>query len=132
MCVFIFTFTFMFTCTSILNTSPNAHVVSIRGRVGTFCWLRRYAENNTGHQIDSRLRARLLLTPFSAEDMKCRSGRFGARNVRRQPDRCRPIGKKCFFTTFVRFLVRSKLVCARALHLACILRNTFCGMKNRL
>ena len=105
MCVFIFTFTFMFTCTSILNANANAHVVSIRGRVGTFCWLRRYAENNTGHQIDSRLRARLLLTPFSAEDMKCRSGRFGARNVRRQPDRCRLIRKKCVFTTFVRFLV---------------------------
>ena len=64
MCVFIFTFTFMFTCTSILNANANAHVVSIRGRVGAFCWLRRYAENNTGHQIDSRSRARLLLTPF--------------------------------------------------------------------
>ena len=94
--VFIFTFTFMFTCTSILNTSPNAHVVSIRGRVGTFCWLRRYAKNDTWHQIDSRPRARLLLIPFSAEDMKCRSGRFGARNVRRQPDRCRPIEKNDF------------------------------------
>ena len=64
MCVFIFTFTFIFTCTSILNANANAHVVSIRGRVGAFCWLRRYAENNTGHQIDSRSRARLLLTPF--------------------------------------------------------------------
>ena len=63
-CVFIFTLTFVFTCTSILNADAHAHVVSIGGRVEAFCWLRRYAENNRGHQIDSRPRARLLLTPF--------------------------------------------------------------------
>ena len=50
----------------------------------------------------------------------------------RRPDRCRPSREKRFFINFVCFLVLSKLVCARALHLACILGNTFRGIKNRL
>ena len=50
----------------------------------------------------------------------------------RRPDRCRPSGEKIFFINFVCFLVLSKLVCATALHLACILGNTFRGIKNRL
>ena len=53
-------------------------------------------------------------------------------HVRRRPDRCRPSGKKRFFINFVCFLVLSKLVCAGALHLACILGNTFRGIKNIL
>ena len=50
----------------------------------------------------------------------------------RRLDRCRPTGKTRFFIDFVCFLVLSKLVCARSLHFACILRNTFCSMKTRL
>ena len=41
-------------------------------------------------------------------------------------------GKKDFSEMLCVFLVLSELICARALHLACILGNTFCGMKNRL
>ena len=129
-CVFIFTFTLMFTCTSISNADAHGHVVSVRGRVGAFCWLRRYAENNRGHQIDSRSRARLVLTPFQAEDMKCRSIWRSKCSPTARP--MPPEQEKRFVINFVCFLVLSKLVCARALHLTCILRNTFCGMRNRL